>query len=281
MSQPALLDSQLWLLTAMTAGGGLEHGLALAQANYGLDEEMVAEPPQGDRRSRIGVYHHGYWMRLLECLRADYPMLGKLLGPSMFDLLARGYLAAWPSRSPSLHDLGEGFAAFLASSQPDPDAVECRLPVELARLERAHAEALRGEGVEAVEPEPQDDWLTLLAVGEPLAAYRVPDCVRLLETSLPVHEYCLVLAVEENAPPIPAPAACFLAVARAQWRVQCHELELWQWRMLHAMRQGASAGEALSEAMAAAGMVEEALRAQLLLWLPAARQLGLLRRDAG
>ncbi|POZ61811.1 HvfC/BufC N-terminal domain-containing protein [Chromobacterium alticapitis] len=272
MRQPALLDSQLWLLTAMTAQGGLEHGLDLARASCGLDEALVALPPRGERRDRVGVYHHGYWARLLECLRADYPMLGKLLGPPLFDFFARGYIASRPSRTPSLYDFGAGFADFLADSQPAAAVDEYRLPVELARLERACAEASRAQGIEDEEGAP-DEWLPLLAAASSLADFAVPDSVRLLKVSLPVHVYWRELQEGDEPPAAPAAQTHWLAVARSQWRVRVHELEHWQFQLLASLAEAGLGGEppqALRE--------DERLRARLFLWLPAARQLGLLRR---
>ncbi|WP_199155520.1 DNA-binding domain-containing protein [Chromobacterium sp. ASV23] len=279
MSQPALLDSQLWLLTAMTACKGLPHGLALAARSLGVDENIVSAPPRGDRLDRIGIYHHGYWQRLLECLRADYPMLLKLLGPSLFDLFARGYIASRPPRSPSLHDLGAGFAAFLAASQPDGDQSSCRLPVELASLERAYVEASRAMGVETMEQAPLDEWLSLLAAADPFAGLRVPASVRLLETTLPVHEYWQALRREDAEPPQPEARHCMLALARTQWRVQIHALDPWQYQLLRAMRDGGSVSDALCRSADADEAGRQ--RAQLLLWLPAAQQLGLLCHVAG
>ncbi|WP_047243191.1 DNA-binding domain-containing protein [Chromobacterium subtsugae] len=277
MSRPALLDSQMWLLTAMTAGGALEQGLALARSRCGLGEDLVAEPPRGKRRDRIGVYQHGYWARLLECLRADYPMLLVLLGQPLFDLLARGYIASRPSRSPSLHDLGADFADFLAASQPDPDAAECRLPVELARLERAHAEIGRAEGVEGAPPPPFDDWLVLLGAESPLAGMALPDSVRLLKTSLPLLA-CWHELQRGQRPVVPALAEGRLALARRQWRVSAHELEPWQFELLQAMARLGGGEKALSEAAEQAGVEAAWLRARAAAWLPTAQDLGLVRR---
>ncbi|WP_047249419.1 DNA-binding domain-containing protein [Chromobacterium subtsugae] len=277
MSRPALLDSQMWLLTAMTAGGALEQGLALARSRCGLGEDLVAEPPRGKRRDRIGVYQHGYWARLLECLRADYPMLLVLLGQPLFDLLARGYIASRPSRSPSLHDLGADFADFLAASQPDPDAAECRLPVELARLERAHAEIGRAEGVEGASPPPFNDWLVLLGAESPLAGMVLPDSVRLLKTSLPLLA-CWHELQRGQRLAVPALAEGRLALARRQWRVSAHELEPWQFELLQAMARLGGGEKALSEAAEQAGVEAAWLRARAAAWLPTAQDLGLVRR---
>ncbi|WP_168209660.1 HvfC/BufC N-terminal domain-containing protein [Chromobacterium paludis] len=279
MNQPALHDCQRWLLTAMMASGGLDQGLALARLQCGADETLVAQPPRGERRDRIGIYHHGYWMRLLECLRADYPMLRKLLGGPMFDWLARGYLAAQPSRTPSLHDLGCRFADFLAATQPDPESLACQLPVALARLERALAEVGRAQGLESKAPAAEHDWLTALAGGHPLAGLRMPDSVRLLQAALPVHEYWRSLQEMEEAPATPARQDCWLTVSRVQWRVQVHAVTAWQYRLLQSLGAGSGGDEAMRLAAESAALPPRALLAQICLWLPSAQQLGLLCRE--
>lgn len=70
---------------------------------------------------RLAVYRFAYGQRLIEALANEFPGLQALLGETAFATLARRYLAAHPSRHPSLRPLGHALAAFLASDDaPHP-----------------------------------------------------------------------------------------------------------------------------------------------------------------
>lgn len=103
-------------------------------------------------RQRLAVYAQSYALRLIECLREEFPVLRLLVGDQVFDLFAGAYIAAQPSRSYSLYGLGAGFADFLEATRPagtGPASLEA-IPASLARLERAMAEAQRAVGTEAL-----------------------------------------------------------------------------------------------------------------------------------
>lgn len=71
--------------------------------------------------ARLGIYRFAYGQRLVEALTNEFPGLQALLGETAFATLARRYLAAHPSRHPSLRALGQALAAFLASTDaPHP-----------------------------------------------------------------------------------------------------------------------------------------------------------------
>lgn len=278
MSRSALMDSQYWLLTVMTASGGLEHGLTLAAARgAATGKDMIAAPPRGAIRDRLGVYHHGYWQRLLECLQADYPLLLRVLEAPLFGFFARAYLARQPSRSPSMYDLGAGFADFLAASLPPQAPAAAHLPVELARLERAYTEALRAPGPENDHAPVADGLMLALAAGSELPLLAVPACVRPLALSLPLLPYWRQLQQDGPVPPAPEPAASYLAVARQHWRVALHPLDPWQYHLLQALNDGLDGPAALQRSATLSGQPLATLTVELLLWLPLAQQLGLLR----
>lgn len=145
--QSELAQLQGWFLTAMTCPGGAPQGAALAQKRFGLAPEQVLTRPQ-----RLSIYADGYVLRLLDCLQAEFPVLRQTMGLELFDFFARAYLWRHPSRSSTLYDLGAGFADFLAASQPQGQhasgAAILQFPIDLARLERARAEAGRAVGLE-------------------------------------------------------------------------------------------------------------------------------------
>jgi Putative DNA-binding domain len=248
----ALAEAQAWMQAAILAGSAEDARCHLRDGN-----RLTAE-------ARIGIYAGGYRLRLIECLRAEYPLLARLAGPTAFDLFCQGYIAARPSHSYTLHDFGAGFADYLEASRPAGDGtaqtVEA-VPAALARIERAKAEVLRAEGVERLPADGDKPvLLQMLALAAP--ACRRPDSVRLLD--LPF-DFTATLASPDGdeAPAWPAPVPSLLAVTRSDYRVSWHRLERWQYDWL----------ASLSEEAAGAPPAEDPRLAD---WLPTALRLGLV-----
>lgn len=72
--QQSLARLQAWFLTAMTAPGGAQRGMELAQHHHGLSRDEVFKSAAG-RQARLHIYADGYVQRLLECLQVDFPVL--------------------------------------------------------------------------------------------------------------------------------------------------------------------------------------------------------------
>ena len=76
----------------------------------------MVDGPRLDASGRLDVYAHGYRLRLIEVLDADYPALHKLAGDELFDQLARAYIAAHPSTFPNARWFGIHLPHFLAGN---------------------------------------------------------------------------------------------------------------------------------------------------------------------
>ncbi|MDN2710203.1 DNA-binding domain-containing protein [Janthinobacterium sp. SUN118] len=276
-----LAQLQAWFLTAMTAPGGAARGVALAQQRHGLAPGHVLKGgEQGVARLRI--HADGYVQRLLECLQADYPVLRKVMGEELFDFFARAYIWRHPSTSTTLHDLGAGFAGFLAATQSGAGAraEALRFPIELAQLERARSEAARAPGLEN-QPQPLlPPGLELLLGGA--QAWRVAPCTRLLAVTFPVCAFWeqLQVAPEGEAPPEPAAAPGFVAISRLHYRIVMHAVQPWQWYWLQALADGASLAQCARRAAVASGRPQDEVLADAMLWLPMAAAAGLIACDA-
>lgn len=190
--------------------------------------------------ARLAIYADAYRLRLLECLRAEYPILAALAGPTAFDLFALGYIAAHPSRSYTLYDYGAGFADYLDAVRPagdgTPQALEA-IPAALARIERARAEVSRAEGLERLRSSTGIDptvaaMLDMLGLG--MGSPWRPDSVRLLALPFDFTE-TLAAAERGETPLLPAPEPSFVAVARMDYRVFCYRLEPWQYHWIEAV----------------------------------------------
>ena len=103
----------------------------------------------GDGRAgadeRLQVYATMYRLRVAEALDSQFPRVARALGPDEFGEAAVAFVAAVPSRHPSLRWIGRGFPDWLAVHRPDL--------APLARLEWARADVfdLADQPVLAVE----------------------------------------------------------------------------------------------------------------------------------
>jgi hypothetical protein len=290
MTAPPLSALQAWFMTAILTPGGVARGLALAQARHGLAEHEVLRTADG-AGSRLHVYADGYVLRLLECMRADYPVLCKVMGRELFDFFAKAYVWRHPSRSTTLYDLGAGFADFLAQSQPagmDAETAQrFAFPAQLARLERALAEASRAPGLEGRTASTFDaasgaasgaafDPVSLLSGAD--AAVGLAPCTRLLALSFPLHAWWqqAAAAPEDAPPPTPAVETTWIAVGRLHYRVGMHALAPWQFHFLQAAATRAPARQCALEAARACGLPAGRVLADALLWLPLAASAALV-----
>jgi Putative DNA-binding domain len=152
----------------MTANAGSLADLQRAFQDYLLAssdtfQAAVRDTRKADRVTLLDVYRDGYALRLIEVLTSDYPGLMAMAGPDDFDHMARAYIAAHPSRHPSVRWYGRGVADFLANTPPynsTPDAAE------MARFEWALGEAFDSPDVTAITADrlmalPPEAWETL------------------------------------------------------------------------------------------------------------------------
>jgi hypothetical protein len=266
---------QRWMLSAVTTPGGVAEGVRIGRERYDLE---VSDTVRGSNRlsaeARLDIYARGYLMRLLECLRAEFPILLALVGDQVFEMFATSYVWGRPPRSYSLYDLGAGFAAFLEETRPPsgPGALEA-LPASLARFERARAEVWRARGLEKEPAHHAAEAFSLMISGTPMA---LPDSVRLLRLEFDFTES--IAAVNRGKRPDPPRAAdtCY-AIARSRYRVRTHVLQPWQYELLRACaEQGMPLQAACEQAARATGQETGQVWAELLVWLPTALDGGML-----
>src|SRR5215470_4532994 len=81
-------------------------------------QAAVRDTSKADRSTLLDVYRDGYALRLIEVLTNDFPGLMAMAGPADFDHLARAYIAAHPSRYPSVRWFGRQLADFMARTPP-------------------------------------------------------------------------------------------------------------------------------------------------------------------
>lgn len=276
MPEPSLGVLQRWLTSVVTLPGDLPSKLQTAQGLHDVAlGDTVAERRGLSAEERVGIYTRGYVLRLLECMRADFPALRRFTGAAVFDAFARAYIVSKPSASPSLCDLSAGFPQFLEETKPVAVSEELRalldLPPDLARLERARAEAFRAPGTE------QDGWAEPLS---PLAVFeqsvQATPCLRLLDLRFPLAAFLKACDRGERPDP-PEPRLSLLAVGRSNYRIHIEELQLWQYAFLQACERPVPAYEAARRAAIASGRETGQVLAEARLWLMVAADLGFVR----
>jgi hypothetical protein len=279
----SLAQLQSWLGLVATAPAGLGAGLRLARERHG--EGLPVRVPAGVHPGeRLAIYARGYLDRLLSCLRTDYPALRALLGASIFDAFALDYLRAHPPRHFSLFALGAGFAEHLERTCPPPDVVPherralLRLPVDLARVERARLEATRAPGCErAANREHVAAGFDLL-LSEQLHICVTP-CLRVVMLEHDVRPFLAAIDRGEVAA-VPEPREMSLAVSRVNYRITWTEVCAWQRDALSSSRKPRPLLALARELGQAVGQEPGAMLAELLVWLPVAAELGMLSLES-
>jgi hypothetical protein len=150
------------------------------------------------------------------------------------------------------------------------------LPPELARLERARVEVTRARGTEGDDPASAAPLTPAEIFGGEMTLQATP-CLRLLELKFPLVEY-LRGADRGERPEPPAPRASFAAVGRANYRVCMEEAAPWQFAFLKACANPSPVYTAARAAALESGEEAAYVLAGLTVWLPAAFELGFLRR---
>jgi hypothetical protein len=89
---------------------------------------------------RLEIYNRQYWYRVLGALQEDFAGLRAVIGSGTFDALSVAYLAAHPSRSFSMRNLGSKLPEWLAAN-PTGAGRRWRLAIDVARIEWAFIEA--------------------------------------------------------------------------------------------------------------------------------------------
>ena len=230
-----LSDTQRWMQSAIV-GPNPAHSAA----------DVILPSSQMTGEERLAIYQRAYLARLVECLRAEFPMVCRALGQELFDEFAAAYLATHPSTSYTLADLGREFADYLAATHPrdETSAAWPEVLVDLATLEGITNEVFNGPGI---EHDPQLDIGALAPETWDSRALSLAPCVRLLELRYPVHDYYRNLRTSADTPP-PAAARTLLVVSRLDYSVRHHVASEPQFALLSALARGENLGDAIAAA---------------------------------
>ncbi|HUG25625.1 DNA-binding domain-containing protein [Piscinibacter sp.] len=116
----SLLEQQRQLRRMIVAGDDADSGALLR--------------PRPDREPLLRIYRHAYTARLIGALRDNFGVLPHVIGDEAFDALALAYVAAHPSRYPSIRWFGDRLPQFMGERD---DLVPHPALIDLARMEWA------------------------------------------------------------------------------------------------------------------------------------------------
>lgn len=204
---------------------------------------------------RLEIYNRQYWFRVLGALAEDFPALRLVVGARAFEAMSIAYLAAHPSRSFTLRNLGSHLAEWLEKN-PQYAGRRARLAQDVAKMEWAFVESF-----DSAERDP----LTLeqIATLDGNSRLALQPHLQLVELEYPVDDLVLNLhkhekkqtseaGVEhEDAGQAPAklPALrrrpTWLAAHRVDFSVYYLRLRRGQFYMLSAIREGRPLAEAI------------------------------------
>ncbi len=206
-------------------------------------EALLLESPGLSAAAGLAIYQRGYFLRIANCMREQFPALCHALGAELFNDFVADYIRDTPPESHTLYDLGRRLPAWLGENRPDRDLPPAEreawidFMIDLARFERqvfALFDAPGHEGKPFAEADTPDERLRLQPAFD-LGAY-----------DFPVAAYYHSVRQNRNAP-LPPAGRSFVALVRTDYVTRTIPLDEPRYRFL--------------EAMAAGGGVEGALKA--------------------
>jgi hypothetical protein len=185
----SLKRAQEILYRLIVAPGGAAEGLAheAALPTDGL-VTLIAEDDRMTAVERVDIYANGYFYRLLDVLKEDYPAMLAVVGAENFHNLATGYLVDYPPTEPSIYYAGSNLAAYLSTH---PLRERWPFLADLAALERAILESFHSADALALDADAlrttaPADWPSLVMHAHPATrlvdcAWRVDEVLRAIE----------------------------------------------------------------------------------------------------
>jgi hypothetical protein len=211
---------------------------------------------------RLEIYNKQYWFRLLAGLMEDFPGLQAILGNRKFEELCRAYLQDCPSRSFTLRNLGRALEDWLRKN-PSWAGSRQAMALDMVRLEWADIEAFDGKAETPLRAEELEGS----SAGH--LRLKLQPFIQLLSLHYPVDSLVLkIKGLNEDTEfssnafrerrkrkQVQAiaklkPARIFLAVHRVDYTVYFRRLDESEYRLLLAIHEGKTLGQAISRAFA-------------------------------
>lgn len=217
---------------------------------------------------RLEIYNRQYWFRLYTSFQEDFPGLQAVVGARRFERIMRDYLTDCPSTSFTLRNLGSRLTAWLVS-HPQHTAPYSELALEMAQLEWAHIESFDNPARPPLTPD------QMAAVGEDTVLHLQPH-LRLVEAHAAIDDALIAVREDESASDSSVNNAStgfaarrtrrmrtmlrehlFIAVHRYENSVYYRRMDQEDFRLLEAIRNGATLDRAIDAAFVGSTMPED------------------------
>ena len=245
---------------------------------------FIAPNSQLSAFERLKIYNRQYWYRVLSALAEDFPALRAVVGSAAFEALSVAYLAAHPSRSFSLRNLGSKLPDWLVAN-PKYAGRRHRLAVDVARIEWAFVESFDNA---------DHDPLTLEQIATLDASSRLSlqPHLQLIALDYPADDLVLALhdrekrqsteagVKHEDASTEPARLPklrrriTWLASHRVDYSVYYRRLQSEEFHTLAAIRQGRPLADAIEAGFADSRLPESRRPKRIMEWFATWAELG-------
>src|SRR3954451_2534177 len=189
-----LLELQRRFNQAVTAPLNSDEGIGertvAGESMKQVAEEIVKPNDRLSPMERIEIYSRSYWFRIISSLNEDFIGLRAVVGDRKFDALIQAYLAANPSRSFTLRNLGSRLEGWLRAN-PHYTHPHEQLALDMVRLEWADTECFDG----AEEPVLKLEQIAQLGDDPKL---RLQPSLQLLDLKYPVDDLLLQIRDEDD-----------------------------------------------------------------------------------
>ncbi|WP_263352075.1 HvfC/BufC N-terminal domain-containing protein [Acidicapsa acidisoli] len=265
---------------------GRWNGRAMAE----VAEQFIAPNNRLTAFERLEIYNRQYWFRLQSAFTEDFPALRSVVGAERFDALMNAYLAAHPSRSFTLRNLGSKLYAWLSQNSEyagrrlalaldvvsvEWACIEAFDNAELAPLSPAEVAAVHAESRFALQP-----YVQLLALQYPADDIVLDMHRRQKRESSEAGARPEAQEEEHYAPLRLRKRATWLAVHRADFSLYYKRLTHAEYRTLTALREGRTLSEALEAGFAGSHMAIGTQINQVRAWFAQWAELGWICKPA-
>jgi len=272
------------IMMPLTADDNMHSRAADGRSMEQVAASFVAPNSRLTPFERLEIYNRQYWYRVLGALEEDFPALRAVIGSSAFAALSVAYLAAHPSRSFTLRNLGSRLVEWLAA-HPQFAGRRHALAGDVARVEWAFVESF-----DSAEREPlTNEQIGTLDADSRLA---LQPHVRLLALNYPADTLVISLhdrdkrqlgeagMKHEDADQVPARLSriprrpLWVAAHRLEFSVYYRRLTGEEYRTLCAIRAGETLGAALHAGLASSTVPSARHAALVRGWFTAWAELG-------
>jgi hypothetical protein len=228
---------------------------------------------------RLEIYNRQYWFRLFSSMTEDFPGVRSVLGEKRFDAMCKAYLMDCPSRSFTLRNLGAKLESWLLK-HPKWAGTKQQLVLDIARLEWADIEAFDAAAVPALRTE------DLGGVSGAGLRLQLQPYVQLLSFHYPVDDLLLAMRKEDEDKDFASnafeerrrkrkhvravaklkPGAIFLVVHRIDNSVYFRRIEVEEFAVLAALRQGKTLEKAIDAAFRKSAIPPDERAASVQQW---------------